>query len=449
MRIFEAVVTSNRDDTKSGRFNAKLEGEDLSIEGVIYTTPYHSPYFQGQFSPPSLHSKVLLCHDEIKNKYYYMSTVVEHTVDHGAVPINKMGQPLPLVMEPNLYNDAYRPQKMTFKNGQGAGLSITSFHGKDAAGTQKPIVSETKLESEGGNMVVVSNSPDAQGIIIQNKHRDGIVISSSSYKGYAARTITTESESTQSCIVKHGDYKVSIVDGRDMTFKNNSLGTYGMLPAPIPPTLPYPRQAVPPYIPNPLLQFGNVNLVSKYRDINIYTDNPFFTAPGNSNIYVSTDRGMIQLKANGDIMIYANTGAVNIQGASGLNLTSLLGDININSAGNINMKALLNINSFAGVSMNNSSNTDINIHAANNFNAAGTNETNIGISTTTYTLIPNTNPTQYAPTSQDAIGAVSPFGKTYINPGFNSAINATIVNVSTPIQQPKTVLEQGFNVYGK
>ena len=54
-------------------------------------------------------------------------------------------------METNSYNSESQPQKMTFKNGEGAGLSITSYMSKDVAGTPKPIISETRLESVGGN----------------------------------------------------------------------------------------------------------------------------------------------------------------------------------------------------------------------------------------------------------------------------------------------------------
>ena len=195
------------------------------------------------------------------------------------------------------------------------------------------------------------------------------------------------------CVVQNGEYSLTVNNGRDITIRNNSVGTHGFyFPNPLDPNLKM----------SPLLHFGNINLISKWRDINIYTDNPAYLPPGfPSNIYISTDKGFIQLKSTGDVNIYSNLGKVVVQGQLGIDLIATTGDINLHAqAGNVNIK----------------SNLDTNIAATLNLNAEGVTSTNLG--------------------SGSPLHLNKPAGS-----------GATTATVDMPIATPE--LLQKYNVYGK
>lgn len=355
MEIYEARVDYHRDFTKSGKFWATLiDGPPGSVE-VTYTSPYFDKHITGVFSPPCQNSRILIT--KLGEYYYYLSTIVDHDFNYGISPKDYNGSPLPLNSEKNAYNTSGQPTVMTFKNSEGAGLKMTRLYE-----INKDIVNDTRLESTQGHKLVLSDSPNMDCVVLSNKDGDGITISGRKSTPFSARSIEIKSDNSHTCTVQMGEYYVRVVDGRDVTIRNDSIGTFGFLPTPsnMSPTNPGI---------NPLLQFGNINLVSKWRDINIYTDTPTIVPWTRSNIFISTTKGFVQINSMGDVSIFSNLGSVSIQSAGDLNLMSLSGNVNIESkVGSINLKTN---NPTIGLG-------DINVDAGAVLNAQGLLGTNLG-----------------------------------------------------------------------
>lgn len=335
-------------ETNSGRMNVNFGGS--TYVPVIYTSPNHSRYQHGFFAPPEIHSKVLVAFDG--NQYYYISTIVDWPDAFGAVATDKTGRRLPLYSD-KVHDTSGRPCSMMMKNSMDAGIKIDSIYEADA------LVNGVTVKSSQGHKLVLSDSAKSDAIFLQNKDNDGIVISGGSSEPYAGGCIKITATNSHSCVVKHGDYQVKVNDGRDITLRNDSKGMYAYyVPDPI--TNPAPVGI------NPALQYGNINLISKFRDINIYTDVPVaqkaILPPNFSNIFISTNQGMVQINSNGDVKIFSNTGGVTVQSLGDINLVSTGGAINLQSTLGINLNTL----------------ADININATQNLNAQGTISTNLG-----------------------------------------------------------------------
>jgi len=349
MELLIGVVGPYTDtETNSGRMNVNLGGS--TYVPVLYTTPNHSRYQHGFFAPPEINSRVLVAFDG--TQYYYISTIVDWPDSFGAVAKDAVGNPAPLFAD-KVHDTSGRPCTMMMKNSMGAGIKIDSIYEADA------LVNAVTVKSSQGHKLVLSDSAKSDAIFIQNKDNDGIVISGGSSEPYAGGCIKMTATNSHSCTVKHGDYSVRVNDGRDITLRNDSKGLYAYyVPDPI-------LNPIPVGI-SPALQYGNVNLISKFRDINIYTDVPVaqqaILPPNFSNIFISTNQGMVQINSNGDVKIFSKTGGVTVQSLGDINLVSNAGSINLQAAAGINLNTPANIN----------------INASQNLNAQGAISTNLG-----------------------------------------------------------------------
>jgi len=173
------------------------------------------------------------------------------------------------------------------------------------------------LKSTQGHLLKLSDTPIKDCIILRNKDGDGITITANKNAAYPSNSIDIKSKGNYRCVSFFGEMYMGLVEGRDISIVNNSAG----------------------YNANPLPQFGNVNLVSKWKDINIYSEGP------TGNVLISTALGVIQLKSN-EINVYGTT--VNVNSATNINLKSVTGNINLDSGGDINLKSIKGINITAG-----------------------------------------------------------------------------------------------------
>jgi hypothetical protein len=364
MEIRKALVEPyrNRSSTSPDAgpvvINAVLRPDNLPVQ-VIYTSPTYQRYFYGMFAPPAVGSEILITYDKDKDEYYYISTIVDHALDLGIISKDSEGNSAPLFREYKAYDDEGRPTAMFFKNEKNAGLKITNYY---VSGD--PVINEVQVKSSKGSKLILSDSPAAECVVLRNSEGDGITIGGDinipfiPKFDFIHRGIVFNSLMGQQSIVTNGSYEVSITDGRDVTIKNDSKGTFRA----------YKADAQNIGLADPEYQYGNINLVSKYRDINIYTDNP---APASglreSSVYVTTQYGVIQIKSGGGVTIFNldPTKKITVQSAGGIDLLAESGDINIRAnAGNVNI----------------SSQASTNIVANTNLNAAGNTATNIGIS---------------------------------------------------------------------
>lgn len=354
MQIFKAIVQSYRQFDPENIINAvKVPGPEYIK--VKYTSPNHQRYFYGLYAPPAVGSEILIAYEAETSEYYYLSTIVDHGESLGQISKDSFGNPANLYSEYKYVDPSGNPTAMFFKNHKDAGLKIQNYY---APG--EPISNQVTLKSSSKHQLIMSDGPGANCVILQNADGDNITIGGDitlPYKPslpYICRGITLNSLNTQQCIVSKGSFEVKITDGREITLQNDSKGTNALY-------VPNPAE-----VPagNPALRYGNINLRTSYRDINIYTDNP---VPGlDSNIFISTQTGVIQLNSGGDVKIFSLLGKITVQAGNGIDLHAITGDVNIEAkAGNVNIRSGLNST----------------VEAAGALNAYGLATTNLGAGT--------------------------------------------------------------------
>lgn len=314
------VVRADTNPTGISILAEILSGELINI---VYTSPYYAIATGGVLAIPEIGSEILCAEDDtdpLNIAYYYVSTIVRERSSN-----NKHGAKLdgfPII--PGKYN--INPDKSsaikTFQDERSTGLKISSYRSEKSGYT-----SSVTLNSLGNN-IVLSDSPNQEGIFILNRNLDGISIITDKNIAHGANSIQIRSAGSQKCEVGNGSYLVSVKDGQDITLINESVGTYA--PLAISPMFPSPT---------PELQFGNINLISSWKDINVFCNSLI------GSIYIGTPGPLIQITADGFINIISKTminidsqvainlrttGLLNLEGGAGVNIKSL-GPINIKS----------------------------------------------------------------------------------------------------------------------
>jgi hypothetical protein len=105
---------------------------------------------------------------------------------------------------------------------------------------------------------------------------------------------------------------MTLVEGQDINIRNLSFGLMALSPTQLP------------------RQVGNVNIHSRWWDVNIWTNGP------QGAIIIRTPLARIQIEPNGRVYVAGvtvdiNAATINMNAATGINMTSL-GPINIKSA---------------------------------------------------------------------------------------------------------------------
>ena len=382
MNIKIGTVGSYSSKTASNIIRVNLDNTPASeFVDVIYTAPNYQRYYYGVVAHPEPGSKVLILFDGYK--YYYLSTIVEDGRQLGTVAkyvgtaaaLKTMNgvpkETLDLFSDSQVVDSSGNPATMFFRNRRGSGLKITSLYEKD-----KPIVNNAILKTTKNHHLMISDSLDSDGIMMKNCFGDGVTIAGEIVKPgvdkgsnpNVARGIKVYSENTQQHTVNSADYLVRIVDGREISIVNESKGSNRI------------------YVPemsavsgegkiNAGELWGNLNLVSKFKNINIYTDNP--SPRADSNIFITTQGGMVQINSGGDVKIFAKQ-AIQIQAESTLNLVSVQGAINVDAkAGDINIKGN-NVNIEARSGNANIKASGLANVGGTTANVAGTAGTNVG-----------------------------------------------------------------------
>lgn len=338
------------EEDKNGMFYAILSNDIRNLIEVFLTSPYFKAFMHGVFAPPAINSEILVVVDENASplEYYYLSTILKYSEESEGFETPKVkNKKLPFVKNKKMFNVSGEPCGMAFQDSTGTGLEIIGKYEKTS-----PLERSVKIATSGGNKIKLSDSPDLDAIDIKNKHGDGILIMANKNPHFTGRSISIKSHSNQSCTVESGSYSVTVQDGTDINLTNNSLGTFS-------PALFNPLEDIGPVKVGSM--FGNINLKSKHKDINIVANGliPFL-----SNIYITSKFGLIQLKTNGEILINAAQKIV-IQSNVGIDLLSTAGSININApVGNVNILG-----------------KNINLQGTDTLNAEGLIETNIGAGT--------------------------------------------------------------------
>lgn len=319
MKFFKGVVDGVIDSNESGQFLVNLleRGIPTSVP-VTYVSPFFDVNRGGNLAIPVKGAEVLVMFDESLGEYFYMGTIVGKS---KFVQNNDPKFDAPIVGNKRAYNDSGAPSVMSFTNSDGAGLKINNYLG----GTRKPLVKSVVLETPMGHRLELGDTPTRDQVSLKNRNQEGIIITASKTPTLEERCIDIRTLNSIRTTSVQGEYRVDLIDGRDITIKNSSSSMKGGL------EIDTPLGAF-----NPI-PAGNLNLITKFKDINIYTEELPNTITGQAGrILISTPQGVIQLKSGSDGVTIYSEGKINI--ASVATVKSIL----IQSLGNDELTNLPN-----------------------------------------------------------------------------------------------------------
>jgi len=306
MKLLTASVISNTDIYQAGRFIVS----STSFTGprsCIYTSPFgglHNP-IDGQkagfFAIPSIGQTVLIAQtDDVGGDNYYLISVV-HDIDTrsdgDSIPVVARSGPVPKELY-DLYPGS--PQKVVIRDAYSNRLVLSHAYAPE----KNKEVNRAELIGSKGKKLSLDESPLVNRISLENEYRDGFYLTSDispispdmGERHMILRTVGMMQHLSELGI------EMIVTEGTELTISNESTGINSGGAA----------------------AFGNVNLRSKFKDINITSDGE----TGNILIRSLGSDGVIQLNSNGDIIIktpsdknvYIESGNINIKAEETLNL---------------------------------------------------------------------------------------------------------------------------------
>jgi hypothetical protein len=299
MKFYKGIVDGVIDSSESGAFLVNLleRGIPTSVP-VTYVSPFFDPFRGGVLTPPVKGAEVLVMYDESLGEYFYMGTIVGKPkfVENTDVKFDA-----PIVGNKRAYNDSGAPSVVSFTNSDGAGLKVNNYLG----GTRKPLVKSVVLETTMGHRLELGDTPSRDQVSLKNRNQEGIIITASKTQTLEERCIDIRTLNSIRNTTVQGEYRVDLIDGRDITIKNSSSGMKGgsEIDTPFGAFNPIPA--------------GNLNLVTKFKDINIYTEElPNVITGQAGRVLISTPQGVIQLKSGSDGITIYSEGKINIASVS-------------------------------------------------------------------------------------------------------------------------------------
>ena len=391
-----AEVTSTYDPKKAGIFWAQLflDGHEAPIQ-VHYCSPFVTRTEGGFIAVPVQGNTILVCKPALSEQFFYLGStfLAEPTADASPAAFLKekletpLGaeRPLFLQADPDNSKAAGVSTRSLFKGPYGGGLLISESY-NDAKQT---FDWRTELNSPCGKKVSLVDSPGVDSIIIDSGNNSKITLTNQhmalvgnpSMLAPGMSKIQVESSGDQLFESVQGTTDLRIKDGKELNIINSSTGNHKPVGPPtqvgppfwLPPTFPisYPSNA----------EYGNVNIQSNFKDVNIFTD----TAPpvplkkdnynaarghGTGRIFLEClntegTQQVIQLRTRGggagianppaprlgNLTDYGSGGCVIRIKSSGKVEIEAAGDIEIYGKGNVNMAAKGDLNLSAGGSI--------------------------------------------------------------------------------------------------
>jgi hypothetical protein len=325
MQLFKAQVISTIDLLEEGKILALCPELGASPFHVIYASPFFSPMGGGFIAIPEEGTSILISKPDNDDTWYFMSCVVQPP--EGANPTNVHTEKG--LLDKRMYRGRHRPQKLVFQDSKGNRLVMTNSYEKDF------INSKIELKSSGGKRVILSDSPLMDSIMLVTENGDGIVVTSQANEVHGDQSLEIRSRGLQTHVCRESSMNIGVVDGRELNLFNDSTGALRN--------------------PDDPEKYGNINIKSKFRDINITTDGE----NGNMFLDVLGQEGLLQIDSDGNIIIHCAgdiklgaegelhlkaDGALKLQGADvtvkatqgGVNLEGT-SDIGIQAGGNASM----------------------------------------------------------------------------------------------------------------
>lgn len=302
-----AEVRERIDPSRNGSFLASIDYLGNIDERVFYVSPYGSNAEGGFVAIPEIGSLILVCRPAGVDQWFYLGTVFgqaepEKTEGGGVVPDAGI---LPMSrVDPYMYRARGAPMRYLFRSPSQAGLTISEEYNPEF------INKYTELKSTVNKTVRLNDSPQIDSIIIDSGNKSKITLTGDPKSmSLPSRAIQVETVGPQKYLNSESQTDVVVLNGgRELQLLNYASG------------ISWGDGAV----------CGNVNIQSRWRDVNIFSQGP------NGNIFIEC------LNENGSdqhIVIETNgTGGSIIIKTKGKVIVDAGDDININTAKDLNIK---------------------------------------------------------------------------------------------------------------
>ena len=328
-KISLAEVDNCLDENGKGVFKAKIAAEGNEIRTVHYTTPYASNEAGAFIAIPEEGVQVLVCKPAGSASWYYLGATfaIPPNESTGARTIDGASLTPLQIASPKLSAVKGVPMRMQFTGTLGGGIEIIEEKNKTMMNQKVEVRSST------GKKVSLNDNPTADSIILDSGNGAVIRLTDDPQNPMdSARAVLISSQGPQRFINAKSQTSIAVIDGRELNIINDSPGLMG----------------------SPVAPAGNVNIQSKWRDVNIFSNGPegrifiknINPAAVDPIIEISTlgVGGGVDIKTNGKVRISAlegididTLGPINMRGTS-INMEATAGDVNIKALGNTSLQ---------------------------------------------------------------------------------------------------------------
>ena len=328
-----AEVRDRYDPAHNGAFLAKIYALGDSEETVQYVSPYATGCEGGFVAVPEVGMSVLVCSPMGTMEWFYLGTTFLASPEQAEGEIVPDSQVKPLQRaDPYNFNARGEPMHYFFKGKTGAGIEISEEF------NPKFFNKKVELKSSEGKIVSLIDSPGIDSIVLDSGNSARVTLTNMGKpgafwqglkKGFVLppSAFIVDTRGTQLYLNRNSRTDILVKDGVDLNILNNSGGNNKWAE---------PEEE----------HYGNVNIQSKQRDVNILTRSQGGTTNGRIFIECLNTEGkgqVIEIEThgtNGDCVIrIKSTGRLELQSGE---------DLEIDCKGAIHMKAANNINIEAG-----------------------------------------------------------------------------------------------------
>lgn len=333
MKLLKAEVISTFDIFQTGSFQVS-SNSFAGYKTCVYTSPFgglHDPVFgqkAGFFAIPSVGQQILITQtddEEGGDIYYYWAAIHgnDNRKDEESIPVVAKSGPIP--------SDMYRlypgsPQKVILRDGYGNRFVLSHAYGKEV----NREVNRAEVIGCKGKRLSLDESPMINRISLENEYKDGFYLTSDASPAspdMGERHMILRTVGMMQHLSEFG-IEMVVTEGTELSLTNNSVGVNsdGSI-------------------------YGNVNLRSKYKDINLISEG----SEGKVLLRSLGTDGVIQLNSDGDIIIKSPNKAIYIEG----------NEVNVKATGSLNLGgANVNINGTESVSITGGSTSTVSLAAA-------------------------------------------------------------------------------------
>tara|TARA_R110000822_G_scaffold19070_6_gene62294 strand:- start:81 stop:1175 length:1095 start_codon:yes stop_codon:yes gene_type:complete len=287
-----AEVRDRTDASRNGSFLARIFELGNEDKRVQYVSPYASNGVGAFVGIPEVGTEILVCKPGGSDDWYYLGATFTPEPLQVVGPRIPESDLLPLERAaPLLYKARGIPMQVQLTGAGGGGIVMSEEYNPDY------INNKVEIKSSINKKITLSESPAISAIVLDSGNGSTIKLGDNPGEGtLPARSIEVESVGPQKYINTESQTDIVVKDGRELQLINNSTGINAADPEEVPKT-------------------GNVNIQSKWRDVNVFTQaeaGRIFIECLNENgsnqvIQIETNGagGSIVIKTKGDIRLEA------------------------------------------------------------------------------------------------------------------------------------------------